>query len=339
MYGRLARPDEDQVAFAYPLYAAFFVLPFIMLPYALAESFWIALLAMLVVCAVIVLTRFFDWYLSLFGLVTFIAFILAFYPVLRGIFLGQFTLLVFASFVFGLALLAQRRDESAGWVLALGSVKPHVAFIVLTVILVWGIAQRRWRLLCGFLSALALLVLAATLCLPNWLIEFIGAVGAYQSYIQIGSPLQVLCETLFPAGWASIIAAVLTIVLFGVLVYQLARTIRFGLPGFIPTVELAMIVTTLAMVRTATTDQAMLLVPWVHWLSHLARAGRYGWMWLVAGVVLVLPWVVFLSTLSGNQEAPIATATAATLTLIAYLVVYRRSWTPHRTEATENAAA
>lgn len=338
MYGRLARPDEDQVAFAYPLYAAFFVLPFIPMPYAVAESFWIALLIVAVVGAGIALARLFDFRLSPIGFLGYVVFILSFYPVLRGIFLGQFTLWVFASFAFGLILLEQRRDEIAGWVLAVGSVKPHVAVLALAVILAWGIAQRRWRLVRGWLSAMALLVLLATLLLPDWLSEFIGAVGAYQNYIQIGAPIQALSELALPSEQAGFVAALLSIFWLGAVGYQLMRTIGADLAGVLPTIELAMLVTTLAMLRTATTDQSMLLIFWIHWFSRFARGG---WRWRVVLIgcgVVAIPWIVFLSTLRGNQEAPIATTTSALLTLIAYVLVYRRDWIPHRTRTVEDAS-
>lgn len=339
MYGRLARPDEDQVAFAYPLYATFFTLPFIALPYAFAESFWIALLIMIVVSAGIVLARLFSWPLSPVGLLLLIAFVLTFYPTLRGIFLGQFILLVFTSLALGLWLMMRGYDEWAGWVLAVSSVKPHIAILALAVILSWSFMQRRWRLIRGFVSGMAVLVLSATLLLPSWPREFIGALGAYQSYIQIGPPIQVLGELLLPAAWAGIVALAFSVLLFGVLFYRWLRTIGSDWIGFLPTVELAMIVTTMVMIRTATTDQTMLLIPWIHWFSRLARDGRGKWAVLIGSVLIVLPWSVFLSTVQGNQEAPIATTTAALLTLIAYVIIYRRDWIRVRRVGTaENVA-
>ncbi len=339
MYGRLARPDEDQVAFAYPLYATFFALPFIALPYAFAESFWIALLIIIVVSAGIVLARLFGWPLSPVGLLLLIAFVLTFYPALRGIFLGQFALLVFASLAFGLWLMMRGSDEWAGWVFAVSSVKPHIAILALAVILSWSLVQRRWRLIRGFASGMALLVLFATLILPSWPREFIGALGAYQGYIQIGPPIQVLSELLLPTAWAGVVAITFSILLFGVLFYRWLRAIDSDWIGFMPTLEFAMIVTTMVMLRTATTDQTMLLVPWIHWLSRLARAGRRVWAGLIGLIVVVVPWIVFLATLRGNQEAPVATTMSALLTLIAYAIVYRRDWVRVRRVGTaENVA-
>ncbi|MBI5304326.1 MAG: DUF2029 domain-containing protein [Chloroflexi bacterium] len=324
MYGRLARPDEDQVAFAYPLYAAFFALPFITLSYAWAESFWIALLVLVVLNAGVALARFFAWRFTPPKLLVLILFVLAFYPVLRGLFLGQFTLLVFASMAFGLVLLARHNDEWAGWVLAISTVKPHIAVVALTTIFVWVIAQRRWRVLRGFVSAMAVLGVAATILLPSWFGDFVGAVNAYAGYIQVGPPFQVLSEMFLPLAWTTPFFIGGTILLFGMLVYRIVKTFRRDVMSFIPTIELAMLVTTMTMVRTATTDQTLLLIPWVHWLGVLMQRGWQGRTWLLAGAVIIVPWVVFLSTLIGNQEAPIATTTVATMTLIAYGIAYWR---------------
>ena len=318
MYGRPARPDEDQVAFAYPLYAAFLTLPFVNMPYAWAESFWIALLMLLVGGVALTLARYFDWSLSPLGLLGLLAFTFLFYPVLRGIFLGQYTLMVFASLAGGIVLVGRGRDSWSGWVLALSTVKPHVALIALAVILSWALFHKRWRLLRGFFSAMALLLAFSFLLLPSWLSEFIGAVGAYQTYIQIGPPLQVLSQLFFPAPWAQAIVWLAALGLFGTLAAQWRRTIHSDWNAFLPTVELAMLVTTSVMIRTATTDQAMLLLLWIHWLARLGRAGYRRLAVLVGAGVVCIPWFVFLMTLSGNQEAPIATTTLVGLTLVAY---------------------
>ncbi|MGB8646402.1 MAG: glycosyltransferase family 87 protein [Anaerolineae bacterium] len=325
MYGRLARPDEDQVAFAYPLYAAFFTLPLITLPYAWAESFWIALLMMLVGSAGVFLARSFRWLPKPLGLLGLLGFMLAFYPDLRGLFLGQYTLILFASLAGALILIASGRDGWAGIVLAASSVKPHVAMLAVIVVLSWGLWHRRWRLLGGWAAAMTALVVPALILLPAWPLEFLGALGRYQSYITIGPPLQVWCELLLPPTLSGPVTGLLTVILVAVLVYQWARTVRQDWNAFLPTVEFAMLVTTMAMVRTATTDQTMLLVLWIHWLSRLVQTRRARWAVLIALAVVAVPWIIFLTTLNGNLEAPVATTGAMTLTLIGYLVVHARS--------------
>jgi hypothetical protein len=157
--------------------------------------------------------------------------------------------------------------------------------------------------------------------LPEWLGEFVGAVGAYQTYIQIGSPVQVLSELFLPSPWAQVVVWLAVLVLVGAIANQWRQTIHSSWNSFLPTVELAMLVTTAMMIRTATTDQAMLLLLWIHWLARLARTGK-GRMAVVVGVsVVFFPWLVFLTTLTGSQEAPIATTTVVVLTLIGYRIL------------------
>lgn len=330
MYGRLARPDEDQVAFAYPLYAAFLAAPFVPFDYAVAESLWIAFLVLAVCAAGVITARLFELRLTPFVLAGLLLFVLAFYPTLRGLFLGQYTLLLFASFAFTLFLIARGYDGWAGVVLSFSMVKPHIAVLMVACLLVWCAWHKRWRVVGAFALALGAMSIAAMLFVPNWIFEFIGAVTAYQKYISIGPPLQVLCETFLPASVAGMTAWLGTLLLLVMLIYRTARTIRADLIGFIPTLELAMLITTLAMVRTATTDQTLLLIAWIHWFAVLQRARRGWWAVLAASVVVILPWAVFLTTLSGNLEAPIATTTAVILTTLAYVAFYARTWLPAR---------
>jgi hypothetical protein len=166
-----------------------------------------------------------------------------------------------------------------------------------------------------------LLLAFSFLMLPGWLGEFVGAVRAYQTYIQIGSPVQVLSELFLPSPWAQVVVWLAVLAFFGAIANQWRQTIHSSWNTFLPTVELAMLVTTAVMIRTATTDQAMLLLLWIHWLALLARSGNGGMAIFVAVGVVFFPWLVFLTTLTGSQEAPIATTTVVVLTLIGYRIL------------------
>lgn len=318
MYGRPALADEDQVAFAYPLYAAFFAAPLVVLPYAWAESFWMAFLIVAIVSASILFARWVQWPQTPWGLLALLAFVLTFYPAQRGVFLGQFALLVYACLAIGIVLVAWEHDGFAGCFLAIATVKPHVAILALLVILSWAVWHKRWRVWVGFVSAMAFLLIASFLLLPNWLTEFFTALGAYQSYIQIGSPLQVLSGLLLGLPWSNFVTIALSATLFCVLLYKFWRTIGDGWRDFFPTIELAIIVTTFAMLRTATTDQTLLLLPFMHWISGLSCSSGRVRAILIGICIIVVPWLVFLSTVKGNLEAPIATTVVVLLCLIGY---------------------
>ena len=214
MFGRLVPASQDQVAFAYPFYAAFFAYPFITLTFTWAASFWIALLIMFIGGAAIALALNFEWRPSPLGLVGLLAFALLAYPSVRGFFLGQYALLVTAFLAFGLLLLKGRRDEWAGCVLALSTVKPHIVMVALAIILSWGALHRRWGLIRGFLAMLVLLLIASAFFLPDWVLEFLQAVGRYKSYTDLGPPIQVLSESLLPTSLADPLSNLLSILLF-----------------------------------------------------------------------------------------------------------------------------
>ena len=105
MYGRLALPDEDQVAFAYPLYTAFAVAPLVALPYAQAQALWMTLLIFTATGGVLILARLDRIALKPSMFVALLLGALMYYPSVRGIFLGQFALVSFFCCVLALAAI------------------------------------------------------------------------------------------------------------------------------------------------------------------------------------------------------------------------------------------
>jgi hypothetical protein len=164
-----------------------------------------------------------------------------------------------------------------------------------------------------------LVLAAATILLPSWLSEFLGALGKYTDYIQIGPPLQVWAEMLSPSDLSAVFTGIGVLVLAVAFLWKWARSITGTWHAYMPTIEFAMLFTTLAMLRTATTDQSMLLLLWISWFSTLFRT-RPALAFASATLILLVPWLIFLATLTGNQEAPIATTSAVGLTLAGYLV-------------------
>ncbi|GEM_PF-1188022 len=126
MYGRPARGDEDQVAFAYPLYVSLFILPLAFLPYPQAQALWLSGLVFLTLAAVTITLRTFDWKPSPAGLLALSLWCLLLYPTARSIVLGQFTIPVLA--LVALALWAVERDCDflAGCSLALAPLMANI---------------------------------------------------------------------------------------------------------------------------------------------------------------------------------------------------------------------
>jgi hypothetical protein len=101
----------------------------------------------------------------------------AFIPTLTALLIGQVSTLV----LFGLAgfLYYERRQQPfhAGVALALTTIKPHLVYITVPLILLEMARQRRWRTVIGFLAPLLLGVLITFLLRPTFLTEYFSTVG------------------------------------------------------------------------------------------------------------------------------------------------------------------
>ena len=83
--------------------------------------------------------------------------------------IGQIAPLVVLLWLAVWQMAEAHHDRSAGWALAWLSIKPHLALLATVAVLVWGIRQRRWRIVTGWATCLTILVLISTWVLPNWL--------------------------------------------------------------------------------------------------------------------------------------------------------------------------
>ena len=99
-------------------------------------------------------------------------------PTLTTLLVGQITSLV----LFGLAgflFYDQRRKQFAsGVALALTTVKPHLVYVTLPLLLLELARQRRWRSFAGFLAPLLLGTLLVFLLRPTFVPEYIKSIGS-----------------------------------------------------------------------------------------------------------------------------------------------------------------
>ncbi len=297
MYGRPAREDEDQVAFAYPLYVSLLIFPFSLFSYPQAQALWLSALVLLALATVVMILHTFDWKPSPGGLVALSLWGLFLYPTARSIVLGQFTILVVALVTFALWAMQRGRGALAGSALAVATIKPQMIFLVTPFLLLAGLGQRRYRILAGFLAVMGILLLVSWFLLPSWIPSFITGLGRYQAYTSIyregRSPLGVLVACLFPLQVSSWATLLISLALGGYLIYEWVEAFR-GRGDTFQALFLTIIVTLLVPVQTGTTNQVFLLVPFVYWLS---RWSKRRWVAISLSLILVLgPWVLFLST-------------------------------------------
>lgn len=320
MLGRLSAPEEDQVAFAYPLYAAFLMLPLVALPYAQAQALWMAALVLAVVGGVLILSRLSRVSLTP-ALVLLIAFgALFYYPSARAIILGQFAIVSFLCLTLAAWAIQERQDLAAGVLLALATVKPQLASLLVPFVLAWALKQRRCRLVGGAASTLLALVVLACFWIPTWPLEFWQGLVGYTHYIRVGAPVQTALSLVMPSDWVGPAALVAGMVL---VVIAAAACLR-STDDIVPAFNLTAFVTAWVAIRIGSSDQVLLLFPWLFWLLRLWQSGNRLFVVALWGAIVVIPWLVFLSTLRGDTESPLVTLVLPLLTLLAYVAVQFR---------------
>ena len=217
------------------------------------------------------------------------------FAVVDGLHLQQITLLVAALIAGSMAALAGGRLLLAGVLLALATVKPQLAILVVAFLLCWTLGawrDRKW-LVVGFGSAMAVLLVASELVLPGWFGFWRQAAQAY-----IGYHKPSLLNSLLGHRTALVVAA-LAISLCGVLFWR----VRKEPPGsgqFNFALVSALLLTALLLPNAGGAYyNQVLLIPAALWLftSGLALAKNNGLArltWLTAVNVLAWEWILAL---------------------------------------------
>lgn len=313
MYGRLARADEDQVAFAYPLYAAFLAAPFAGLPYAAAQAMWMALLVMGVVAGLVALTVVNRLVLSPPVMALVLLGTLFFYPSVRGIFLGQYALVSFALVALASLAIATEHQTRAGFLLAVSASKPQPVILLLPVILFWAWVNGKRGVVWSALSGLAVLMVSSFVLVPSWLGDFLNGLRNYAQYAPVGPSLETFWKLVLPEPLASILFYLSAGMLLAAVMVSVWRKRRASWVDFQPVLGLVALVTTLTAGRIGTPDQIFLLMLWLAWFGRWR--GRQMWLLVLGCVLLALPWSAFLVLLDGNREAIVVTTILPLFTL------------------------
>lgn len=318
IYGRPVTELEDPGFFAYPFYTVFLLAPIVGMDYAWASAIWMTLLMALLAGALLLLLDYFRWRpnpLLLGALVLWS--LLAYFP-MRGLLLGQPGHLVYFLEVLAIWALAKDRQGLAGVALAISTIKPQMGYLIVPFLLLWGLRARSWRFVLAFSATFGGLMLASFLLLPSWMGDWLGQVGQYTSYTQIGGPVWVL--THFP--WLAIdpetglwtitggagdlleflVAGAFYLFMlwtwYGVLLQGKRERLMW-------TIVMTLVITHLVAPRTASPHFVVFTIPLVFYLRWLtARPFGNLYALLVLLILFVANWAHFLLTVEGEFEHP-----------------------------------
>jgi hypothetical protein len=331
-------PNQRQLnsfSFAFPLHVIFTFLPLAFMSYGLAASFWIVTLQWVVFGITLLLMYMVGWKPSPLGIGAALLGSIFFYPAARTILLGQFTLHVTLFLAMSLFFLRRRQDGWAGFWLAAASIKPQMVLLVGLWMVLWAVFRRRTRFLLGVIVGGGALLLGSMVFLPRWPISFIEDIQRYAEVASGRNPLEVLGEFIVPGN-----PAIVSVVLGGVLLLLTIVAWYWGVgdsavlgrflknkgdltngseasdarnenegAGIDRRFEWVLYwtigVSLLVLFQTGSTNQALLFIPFFFWFwQGLKSWGRMAAV-LIAIVVIVTPWILFLTTISGDYENPL----------------------------------
>ena len=305
IYGRLAKPEEDKQRFAYPFYVIFFYLPLTFFTWDWAQAIGIVVLEFALVAMTIFSLRLYRWSPPPLVLAFTVLWTIMFYHGTRTIILVQFAGVAALLIVLGLWAIKEKRDVLGGVALALASAKPQMLFLILPLIGLWSLLNKRWRLAAALTITMLILLSISFALLPSWLFVMQTQLADYTNYTHIGSPINIVTTIVFPS-LDPIVEWGMIGILLGWLVWEWWQ-VKFENEGLRLdwTIALTLIVTNMIVTRTATTNYVMML-PALFYMFKVA-ADRFGakanvWIVMTELILFIGIWMLFAFTLKGRDE-------------------------------------
>lgn len=331
IFGRAVIDDEDPGYFVYPFYTVFFVFPTVGVNYAWASAIWMVFLEACLLLAMGLLLNFYGWRPPpiLFALLMFYA--LLEYPAGRGLFLGQPSHVVYALQIFTLWALYRGYGLVAGVALACATFKPQMSYMLVPLLLLWGMRYRQWRFIGGFVGMFALLMSASFILQPDWFGDWLNQMRLYpeytgRAYPDTGSPVWIILQ-----GWLRlgdipellISGMFIGTMLWGWWMLLIAQKSE----RFLWVVALTLCVTHLVALRTATPHFVVFNLIWLFYLSRWAQKGIQWRVGMVLVGAFIALWVLFFITVQGRDalEHPIMFLPPSFLAF-GLLIITRKLW-------------
>jgi hypothetical protein len=305
IYGRAARANEDPGFFAYPFYTVFLIWPLVYTSYAWASAIWMVLLEACLIGALLLLLDLFRWRPPTWLLSLLFLWTLVYYFSARGLLLGQPGLLVYFFEVLTLWALAKRHDQLAGFALALSTIKPQMGFLVVPFLLLWGWRIGCWKFIGSFALVWGGLMLLSFVMVPSWFGDWIEQLRNYPSYTALGAPVWIVMD--YYLGLGTVGEWVINALLYGLLLWAWYHVlVRQEMARLDWTIMLTLTITHLAAVRTATPHYVIFTIPLLFYFWLFPRRSSLSALSisLILLLLLVIPWLHFLTTVDGEFEHP-----------------------------------
>jgi len=317
MPDQMADPDDATAAQPYdrPIWglAVFALLAVTSPDWALA--FWLSLVQISLPLTVWAALRLADWRPTprVTGALLLVSYL--WYYGAQAIVAGTAGVLAIGLLIGGLALARAGLDLPAGLLVALSTLEPLVGILGLLLLLIWGVAGRRWLLVLSSWLGLGLLVLLGWTWLPGWPLGWLTAVVGQGAGGRAGP----IALTSFDGPVSLLVAALLGITLLWQLAVSVGKGPRWF--GWAAALTLAVGFVLLAPPEAASVH---LLLPGLFlsvgvWLDRWGRRGA--WLAAALGATLLIgPWLAYV------LRAPTVTGAPPGLLWLLWLIVFPALW-------------
>lgn len=317
---------EDTLAAWNPPWLLVLLLPLGLLPFDVARCMWLLANSVLIGMAallswrMLVQTR--DW-----GVMLALVAGLWFGESLATMQMGQISSLLLIGLVLGSRWLASNDDRWAGAAFFLTTVKPHITYLLLLLLVLWAAHERRWRVFQGLAAAGLFGVLVLFALRAGWAWSYLQLTGSHAFFQYSTSTLGGLAYALWGTD-ALRFAGLLTIPLLPFL-------LRLALShGFLTAANVTLLISVPLAVYGFGFDHVVLVPAIVQMLSWIWRRQLSGSWALLVGSGLVLVYLVLFAQL----VQPRILYHWRAWTPVALGLLYALAWTRRADSAGQSAA-
>jgi len=284
----------DEWRFVYPVYVVFLMAPLIRVDFSEVQRWAPSVLGLFAVLCVPLCLDILHWRLPRTAAAAVTLLTVSSPQIVQGMHHQQLAVVVGLLLIAGAWCVCRNHLASAGALLAWSTIKPQMALFPLCFFLVWVIGDwhKRWRLLAGFLAALAILIGAGELILPGWIGYFIEGANAYRKYFPTTSLLRM--------GLGDTLGEILGgIILLGLVVFAWRnRQEEAGTRQFSTVLAAFLIGTILCFPLFTPFNQVLLILPTMLVLQDWKALPKFSramfivsvsWPWIISTVLLLFP--------------------------------------------------
>jgi hypothetical protein len=327
-YGRLAGPGQDPLALWLPMPVELFYFPIALInDYVLARAIWMTCLEIALVALAFLSIRLTGWKPGRIFLPVILLFPLLWVYGVLSLASGSAAGFIALALVGFLLALRSESDELAGGLLILLVCSARFTGVLAFFIFWWIIYQRRWRVLWGFLMALAVLLGLAFLFLPGWFLPYLSGLLAHFSY-NPGFTLTGILAAWSPIvgqrlGW--VLAAIMLLVLF----FEWGNTLKKDFRAFLWMACLTVSVTPLLGIPMVPNEYLILFVPLMLFLTLLTERRPWLERWGVPGIVILILvglWSLTIALITANAYASLANILILVLPILLVIGLYWMRW-------------